>query len=81
MKIWLTARYDPNGIEEIEIDGEPNGDVWTSGYMTNFGWYREGYSWHRTEKAAVEMARQHRANWIAETTAEAAKVSQLPAIA
>ena len=85
MKIWLTAPYDKNGIEEAEVTDDSTDARLIflgsrSGQMS-VNWYIEGYSWHRTKKAAIAMARRHRANWIAETTSAAAEIASLPAIA
>ena len=86
MKIWLTAPYDPAGIEEAEVTddstdaslvfiGGPKAGGWSQ------YWYREGLTWHRTKEAAVKAAQIYRAKWIKETTEEAAKIASLPAIA
>jgi hypothetical protein len=84
MKIWITARYDPNGIEEAEVIDDSTDALMT--FVVPYGgkwsryWYFEGSTWHRTREAAVEAARTHRANWIKERADEAARVAALPAI-
>lgn len=85
MKLWLTAPYDPNGIEEIDtVQGPDNcgcfrylkkGLIWQSS-----NWFREGFSFHRTREAAVEKAREHRAKWLRERAAELTMVASLPEI-
>ena len=85
MKIWLTARYDPKGIEEAEVtDDSTDANLIFLGDklgQRSHNWFIEGVSWHRTKEAAVEAARQHRANWIKETTERAAEVAAFPSIA
>ena len=85
MKIWITAPYDPNAIEEAEVTDDSTDALMT--FVVPFGakwcryWYFEGATWHRTREAAVEAARTHRANWIKERADEAAKVASFLAIA
>lgn len=82
MKVYLTAPYDPNGIEEIKLDQPPVGDtlIYDNGCTVSYGWFREGETWHRTRKAAVKAAKQFRQQWIVETTKKAAEIISLPPI-
>ncbi len=84
MKIWLTAPYDPNGIEEAEVTDDstdalmifivPFGTKWSE------NWYIEEVTWHRTRESAVNAARIYRANWIKREADETSRVASLPSI-
>jgi hypothetical protein len=75
MKIYLTAPYDPDGIEEIDTFDDPRGDVFSwkgkDGIQhTSYFWFREGATWHRTKRAALAAAKNFRKQWIVKARAE-----------
>ncbi len=86
MKLYLTAPYDPDGIEEIETTCPPYYQfgqsvlVYDGGRQISAGWYTEGVTWHRTRKDAVAAAKKFRMKWIAETAAKATEIAALPPI-
>ena len=84
MKIYLTAPYDPNGIEEIDTIGAPDGDVFSwvdrGTFRTSFYWFTEGVTWHRTKKAAIKAAKRFRVKWIKEVTTRASEITSLPPV-
>lgn len=87
MKIYLTLPYDPDGIEEAETTQPPYRDalgrdvlVYSGGYRTSLGWYKEGVTWHRKKKDAIAAARKFRARWIAEMAKKASEIALLPPI-
>lgn len=84
MKAWITPPFLDEGIEEIEIIGEPR-DANLQFRRRGYGgreqscyWYIEGVSWHRTKKAAIKAAEINRAARIAKAAKEIAHVSALP---
>ena len=83
MKLWLTAPYDPDGIEEIEATWGPdkNGHfAFNNGRTVSSGWYVEGHTFHRNRKTAIKKAREHRAKWLAKTEQAASTIASLPPI-
>ena len=81
MKIWITAPYDPNGIEEAEAtDDSTDAYLVIMGKGISYYWFCEGKTWHRTKEAAVQAARAFRAAWIKEATEKASKVAAYPPI-
>jgi hypothetical protein len=85
MKLFITLPYDPDGIEETDgWDRDPVDRDWFV-QIGIVGWTGrrliEGDTVHFTRDAAVKKAREYRAAWIAQSTAEAARIAALPAIA
>jgi hypothetical protein len=85
VKAWITAPFDDDGIQEIEIIGEPNDanllfrrKGCPFGHEQSINWYREGFTWHRSYAAALEMAAEHRKTRIAKAATECARVAALP---
>ncbi len=87
MKLYITAPYDPDGIEEIETVCPPYRNAFGQsvivydkgkGRTTSVDWYREGVTWHRTKKDARAAAKKFRERWIAETAKKAATIAALP---
>lgn len=83
MKAWLAPPFLDEGIEEIEIIGEPRDENLRfrrnghAGIEQSYLWYIEGVTWHRTEEAAIAAAIINRAERIAKAAKEIAHVSSL----
>lgn len=77
MKIYITLPYDPNGIEEREAD-LVDGFYWSHGSGINANYHIENGFLHFDREIALVRARQLRAEWIAKTAAEAARVASFP---
>lgn len=86
MKAWITAPFDDDGIEEIEIIGKPddaNLQFRRAGSPCreqSCHWYEEGVTWHRSYKAALQAARKLRAERIEKAGREIARLAALPPI-
>ena len=86
MRIWITYPYDDTGVR-VGTLGPPDHTGWRPldyGLWDGrvWGWEAyEGVMWHRTRKAAVKKAVEHRAERLAKATQEAAHLRALPLIA
>ena len=83
MKVYLTAPFDDNGVEEIDVEGEPSDAfiVWNGGRTWARRWYKEGFTWHRDREAAIAKAKEFRDARIFKGTQEISRLAQLPEIA
>jgi hypothetical protein len=80
MKVYITAPFDDNGIEEVDADivDQANGIL---GYTVNglrITAYR--FDWHTDRDDAVATAREHRRARIAEAFAALDRLKTLPEI-
>lgn len=78
MKIWLTSKWDDDGIQEVEADAAYSGGYRAGDVLI----WNMGLDYvHTTRESAVEVATRFRQERIAEAVALANKLINAPPLA